>query len=177
MDILKSLLIVITAILLVNCGAHFTDIPKEKKRVLTVSSLSGKLPTSDGGEVDLADDGGKPTILQFAVPGCSSCAHEAKNLRDNLKNKDAPPSKVRIITILNNAVFEDAQDWKQGQGSPWIVAYDSNPDPKKLVFRTYCATDVTPCLVVHTPEQGIRLSRNAEVSVGEIEGLTGKWED
>ncbi len=173
MEFLKLALLLAVLATLSACGSQFTDIPKGgPSRKVTASQLTGVLQTTTG-SVDLAQDNGLVTVLQFASDGCFTCNQEANAFRSSLKNPSQNPSKVRLITVLVQSPMDDAKLWKQDHQIPWTVAID----PNAAFFRSYCTEDIVPCLVIHKPDQGIVLREKGMVKMNQVLDLTGPWED
>ncbi|MDZ4678165.1 MAG: redoxin domain-containing protein [Oligoflexia bacterium] len=174
MDLLKNmrLIMLLCLFFVLSCGDKFTEIPGVKKR-LTASSLAGELPTTDGSLINLASDGNKITVLQFASDSCTVCAEEAKSFRSHLRDQNIAPSKIKLVSIIVGAILIDAQDWKSRLGVPWTVAYDT----ESIVFKKHCSQNTVPCIVIHSPEKGVVLSKHGVVKMDEILSHTGDWEN
>lgn len=164
---------------LAGCGSDWNVYLRKPKTRTTKQprpqeySLDGTFVTPDNARINLADDEGLPTVLVFSTDACLVCRHEAKAFRDSLADSTVAPTKIKLYSVLVGAIPEDATDWKDDLELPWTVGLD---DAANTLYEKYCGGSQVPCTIVHVPSRGIVLSRIGEVTVAEIQALTGPWE-
>ena len=135
--------------------------------------LEGTFFTTEAQPLQLALFDKRPVIVMISAFGCQSCAEETRKLKEYFAKRLAGkiPGNVDMITILLNSVVEDAKDWQNSQGIPWLVGYQTDDQ----VITRYCKAMTTPCTVVRMPGQGVVFAQNGVAAPELLEHLTGGW--
>ncbi len=166
-------IIFIFLIAISGCGAKLDRDISSPNQIISGdnSLLEGSFKNSTGSDVLLSNNQGLPTVIVFSEQFCGGCINEAKDFKAALANPLIAPSKINLYTVLVGDGIDVANQWKSDFGLPWIVGADEN----LKLFKTYCATPLTPCTIIHDPQKGIVFKQAGPVSVEKIKSFTGDW--
>ena len=167
-----GLFLFFTSLMLGGCGVKMAkEVGKRPDTgVVTPTSLSGTVVTSDGSTIDLSTIAGS-LALTFGSDSCLICRKEAIDFQTHFTANGGLPRNASFLTILIGAVQEDVQDWKTRWGVTWDVAYE----PGDSLFRKFCPNQTTPCTITFNRTTNQSRSFYREVSVGEVEREIGPW--
>ncbi|MES3037467.1 MAG: hypothetical protein V4736_06115 [Bdellovibrionota bacterium] len=79
--------------------------------------------------------------------------------------------KIEIHTVLIGAFIEDGIDWKNRHGVTWPVFVSEDVD----ALKKYCGKPQVPCVLIENKTLGIVFRRLGEVSIEEMQEVTGPW--
>lgn len=138
-----------------------------------VLAVSGAYTALSGQRMELAQDGGKPTVLMFGSFICSECTQEANLYLNSLRNRRVAPSRVNLHTVMVGTTQDDAVQWRNTNPVPWSVGLDSAS--ADLITQKCGRGASVPCTIVYVGGRPV-LTRQGVISRQEIESYTGPWE-
>lgn len=146
----------------------------EPTYVVTGLKVSGTITDINNQPVVISENPMKPRIFIFASTFCGVCQGEHRNLRDLMAtNGGVLPTNVDIYTIMTGAVDNmDSLDFKDFTQIQWNPFYQVNDELR----NTLCGIGTAnPCVVVEKPNEGVIFKHTGEVSIQELQILTGAW--
>jgi thiol-disulfide isomerase/thioredoxin len=128
----------------------------------------------DGGAVTLEPASDRPRLILFASLFCSVCQKEHIALRDLMKaHGNLRPANVELLTIMTGAIDStDSLDFQDFTGIGWTPYYQDGDELR----NSLCGKGTpNPCVVVEVPRRGVIFQKIGEVSIDELQQLTGPW--
>lgn len=176
MEILKYILVLF---LFSSCGSQLADkIGRVEAPVLKTDifglKVSGQVMDVNDQVVQLSEVTVKPRIIIFAATFCGICQAEHRNLRDIFAlNNNQRPTNVDVITIMTDSLDNlDALDFKSFTAIQWDPYYQIGDELR----NTLCGKgSANPCVIVERPNEGVVFQHVGEVSIHELQSLTGAW--
>lgn len=174
MEFVKNILFFVAMLIISSCGSNIQPRIAPENNVSGVKIESVGLLDINNNPIILNPISTKPRILFFASAICGTCQSEHRKLRDEMAiHGGLRPMNTDIYTIMVQAEDNlDAQDFKTITGMQWDPYYQVGDDLRnKLCGRG----TPNPCVVVELPLTGIVLQKSGEVSISELQSLTGVW--
>lgn len=158
---------------LFSCGSKIAPriAPEQNVQGLKISAV---LKNSDESTFAISDITNKPRIFIFASTFCGVCQQEHRNLRDLFaQNGDQRPLNIELYTIMTGAVDSaDSLDFMDFTGIQWTPLYQPGDELRNQLCG---AGTANPCIVIEMPNQGIVFKHFGEVSIADLQKITGVW--
>lgn len=135
-----------------------------------VGTLQGNVTDIDGHRVQLGSGASRIQVVMFVSETCSVCRAETKSLISD-RSVRGVPTNADFLSIVVGAIPDDASDWRSELGVNWAVAVD----PGDSLFRNYCPSQKTPCVVLRNPIVNQYKVLTGEHPISEWEAATGPW--
>lgn len=176
MDALRNTIIFSLMILISACGVKVNKTTQETRLPAVAGPteiptfLSGEFSIDESNKINLENFNNQSVLLVFGTDLCTTCAEEAEDLRKSYLDEMSHLNQIKIFTVLVGAFPEDVEFWVNLHQIPWQVGTDL----ESVLFQSYCAKDVVPCLVLQDEKKGILWVKQEKVSVDQILSDLGK---
>ncbi len=147
-----------------------TPVPTPTPTVKPKSALNYSLPSTKSTTINLANDGGRITLLVIGRTSCPGCGEVVENLVGELRG-GTRPTKINIVSVENDDNMQLIKDFQISHHVPWDVVQDI----KGVLYSQFCPENLIPCILVHDPAFGITFHYQGLIEARKIIAITGPW--